>query len=170
MHLHSFEKSLASTAFHYHDYMNSLNKVQLIGNVTAVPEIRETPSGQKVATFSLATNRSWKDATGVKQDQAEYHNIVVWGNLAGIVESYVTKGKKIYAEGRLQTRSWEDQAGQKKYKTEIVCESLILLSSGGEKTEGYDSPSSSASDGSAAYTQRSNPKIEEEIHIDDIPF
>lgn len=62
--------------------MNSLNKVQLIGNVTAVPEIRETPSGQKVATFSLATNRSWKDATGAKQDQAEYHNIVVWGNLA----------------------------------------------------------------------------------------
>ncbi len=149
--------------------MNSLNKVQLIGNVTAVPEIRETPSGQKVATFSLATNRSWKDATGAKQDQAEYHNIVVWGNLAWIVESYVTKGKKIYAEGRLQTRSWEDQAGQKKYKTEIVCESLILLSSGGEKTEGYES-SWSPSDGSAAYTQRSNPKIEEEIHIDDIPF
>lgn len=150
--------------------MNSLNKVQLIGNVTAVPEIRETPSGQKVATFSLATNRSWKDATGVKQDQAEYHNIVVWGNLAGIVESYVTKGKKIYAEGRLQTRSWEDQTGQKKYKTEIVCESLILLSSGGEKTDGYDSSPAVSSDSGAAYAQRSNPKIEEEIHIDDIPF
>lgn len=95
---------------------------------------------------------------------------MVWGNLAGIVESYVTKGKKIYAEGRLQTRSWEDQTGQKKYKTEIVCESLILLSSGGEKTEGYDGVPSTSPDGAAAYTQRSNPKIEEEIHIDDIPF
>lgn len=151
--------------------MNSLNKVQLIGNVTAQPEIRETPGGQKVATFSLATNRSWKDATGARQDQAEYHNIVVWGNLAGIVESYVGKGKKLYIEGRLQTRSWEDQAGAKKYKTEIVCESLLMLSGGANDREGDDSyGSSNTSYEQPAYSQKSSPKVEEEIHIDDIPF
>lgn len=152
--------------------MNSLNKVQLIGNVTAQPEIRETPGGQKVATFSLATNRSWKDATGAKQDQAEYHNVVVWGNLAGIVESYVGKGKKVYIEGRLQTRSWEDQSGVKKYKTEIVCESLLMLSGGSsERSEGDDSYAQSSSGyEQPAHSQRSTPKVEEEIHIDDIPF
>lgn len=136
--------------------MNSLNKVQLIGNVTAQPEIRETPGGQKVATFSLATNRSWKDATGAKQDQAEYHNIVVWGNLAGIVESYIGKGKKVYIEGRLQTRSWEDQSGVKKYKTEIVGESLLMLSGGETPT--------------APKSTQASPAMADEIFIDDIPF
>jgi single-strand DNA-binding protein len=136
--------------------MNSLNKVQLIGNVTAQPEIKETPSGQKVASFSLATNRVYKDANGEKQDQAEYHNIVVWGNLAGIVESYVGKGKKVYIEGRLQTRSWEDQSGVKKYKTEIVCESLLMLSGG-------EAPSAPKSD-------KASPAMADEIFIDDIPF
>lgn len=136
--------------------MNSLNKVQLIGNVTATPEIKETPSGQKVASFSLATNRSWKDATGAKQEQAEYHNIVVWGSLAGIVESYVGKGKKLYIEGRLQTRSWEDQSGVKKYKTEIVGESLLMLSGG-------DTPT-------APKSTQASPAMADEIFIDDIPF
>lgn len=110
--------------------MNSLNKVQLIGNMTASPEIRETPNGQKVATFSIATNRSWKDATGMKQDQVEYHNIVAWRGLADIVERYTGKGKKIYIEGYLQTRSWDDQSGAKRYKTEIVADNIILLSPG----------------------------------------
>lgn len=134
--------------------MNSLNKVQLIGNVTAQPEIKETPSGQKVATFSLATNRSWKDATGAKQDQAEYHNIVVWGKLAEITEQYVTKGKKLYLEGRIQTRSWETDSG-KRYKTEIVGESLLMLS-GGETT--------------APKSTQASPAMADEIFIDDIPF
>ncbi|HRI35892.1 MAG TPA: single-stranded DNA-binding protein [bacterium] len=109
--------------------MNSLNRVQIIGNLTADPEVRETPSGQKVATVSVATNRTWKDQAGIRQEQVEYHNIVFWGRLAEIVEQYCQKGKKVYVEGRLQTRSWEDQAGVKKYRTEIVAENLILLSS-----------------------------------------
>ena len=135
--------------------MNSLNKVQLIGNVTATPEIKETPSGQKVASFSLATNRSYKDASGEKQDQAEYHNIVVWGKLAEITEQYITKGKKLYIEGRLQTRSWETDSG-KRYKTEIVGESLLMLSGGETPT--------------APKPTQASPAMADEIFIDDIPF
>ena len=135
--------------------MNSLNKVQLIGNVTATPEIKETPSGQKVASFSLATNRTYKDASGEKQDQAEYHNIVVWGKLAEITEQYITKGKKLYIEGRIQTRSWETDSG-KRYKTEIVGESLLMLSGG----ENPPAPKST----------QASPAIADEISIDDIPF
>lgn len=135
--------------------MNSLNKVQLIGNVTAQPEIKETPSGQKVASFSLATNRVYKDANGEKQDQAEYHNIVVWGKLADITEQYITKGKKLYIEGRIQTRSWDSDSG-KRYKTEIVGESLLMLSGG-------DAPSAPKSD-------KASPAMADEIFIDDIPF
>lgn len=135
--------------------MNSLNKVQLIGNVTATPEIKETPSGQKVASFSLATNRTYKDASGEKQDQAEYHNIVVWGKLADITEQYVTKGKKLYIEGRIQTRSWETDSG-KRYKTEIVGESLLMLSGG----ENPNAPKST----------QASPAMADEIFIDDIPF
>ncbi len=78
--------------------MNSLNKVQLIGNLTANPEVKETPNGQKVATFSVATNRVWKDAAGMKQEQVEFHNIVAWRGLANIAEQYLTKGKKVYVE------------------------------------------------------------------------
>jgi single-strand DNA-binding protein len=79
-------------------FMSSLNKVQLIGNLTANPEVKETPSGQKVANFSIATNRVWKDTAGAKQEQVEYHNIVAWGNIAGIIEQYVIKGQKVYIE------------------------------------------------------------------------
>ena len=135
--------------------MNSLNKVQLIGNVTAQPEIKETPSGQKVATFSLATNRVYKDSSGEKQDQAEYHNIVVWGKLADITEQYITKGKKLYLEGRIQTRSWETDSG-KRYKTEIVGESLLMLSGG-------EAPS-------VPKSEKASPAMADEIFIDDIPF
>ena len=138
-----------------HSSMNSLNKVQLIGNVTAQPEVKETPSGQSVASFSLATNRSYKDASGEKQDQAEYHNIVVWGKLADITEQYVTKGKKLYIEGRIQTRSWETDNG-KRYKTEIVGESLLMLSGG-------DTPT-------APKSVKASPAMADEIFIDDIPF
>ena len=138
-----------------HSNMNSLNKVQLIGNVTATPEIKETPSGQKVASFSLATNRSYKDANGEKQDQAEYHNIVVWGKLADITEQYITKGKKLYIEGRIQTRSWDSDNG-KRYKTEIVVESLLMLSGGEAPT--------------APKSTQASPSMADEIFIDDVPF
>ena len=78
--------------------MNSLNKVQLIGNLTAEPEVKQTPNGQYVANFSIATNRTWKDNSGMKQEQVEFHNIVIWGKLAEIVQTYLVKGQKVYIE------------------------------------------------------------------------
>ncbi|MDD2891790.1 MAG: single-stranded DNA-binding protein [Candidatus Gracilibacteria bacterium] len=149
--------------------MNSLNKVQLIGNLTATPEVKETPNGQKVANFSVATNRVWKDASGMKQEQVEFHNIVIWGSLAGIAEQYLTKGQKVYLEGRLQTRSWDDPTGAKKYKTEVVADNLIMLS--GKRDEGSDSFSQEAPEEvTPVKTKKAAPKAEEEINIEDIPF
>jgi single-strand DNA-binding protein len=108
-----------------------VNKVILIGNLGRDPEVRSTPSGQAVASFTLATNRRWRDKNGQKQEETEWHNIVVWGKQAEIAGQYLTKGKQIYLEGRLQTRSWEDRnSGEKKYRTEIVCDNFQMLSRG----------------------------------------
>ena len=107
-----------------------LNKVMLIGNLGRDPEVRSTPSGQQVATFSIATNRRWKDRDGNRQEQTEWHNIVCWGRQAEIAGQYLSKGRQIFVEGRLQTRSWDDkQTGEKKYRTEIVCDNFQMLGS-----------------------------------------
>lgn len=105
----------------------SLNKVILIGNLTRDPELRYTPSGTAVATFSLATNREWVDSTGQKQESAEFHRIVAWNKLAEICSQILTKGRKIYVEGRLQTRNWQSQDGQERQTTEIVISEMIAL-------------------------------------------
>ncbi len=152
---------------------SSLNKVQLIGNLTADPDVRETPNGQKVATFSVATNRKWKDASGMMQEAVEYHNVTAWRFLADLAEQYMNKGKKVYVEGYLQTRSWDDATtGQKRYKTEIVAENIILLSSnntGGSGSYGSDSYESSSYSAPAS-SARAKPQPEEDISIEDIPF
>jgi single-strand DNA-binding protein len=106
----------------------SLNMVQLIGNVTQDPEIRQIPSGASVCTITVATNRAWKDTQGQLQEESEFHNVVLWRGLADIAGQYVRKGTKVYIRGYLKTRSWEAQDGTKKYKTEIVGEDLLLLS------------------------------------------
>ena len=103
----------------------------LLGNLGRDPEVRQTPSGQTVASFSLATNRKWRDRDGNRQEQTEWHNIVVWGRQAEVAGQYLTKGKQIFLEGRLQTRSWEDREGKKQYRTEVVCENLKFLDSRG---------------------------------------
>ena len=108
----------------------NLNRAMLIGNLTRDPEVRTTPSGQNVASFGVATNRSWTDQSGQKQEKAEFHNIVAWGKLADICGQYLTKGKKIYVEGRLQSREWEGQDGIKRNRTEIVLENMIMLEIG----------------------------------------
>ena len=150
---------------------NSLNKVQVIGNLTAEPEIRETPNGQKVATFSVATNRKWKDASGVLQEDTEFHNCVAWRGLADIAEQYMHKGKKVYVEGYLKTRSWDDTAGVKRYKTEIVAENVILLSSPGWRDEGNSYSSSvESAPMEVEKSHKARPKPEEDITIEDIPF
>src|SRR3989339_2248606 len=105
----------------------SLNKAMIIGNLTQDPELRQTTSGQAVCSFSVATNRTWKDQSGEKQEQAEFHNVVAWAKLAEIITQYVKKGNRIFVEGRLQTRSWEGQDGVKRYRTEIVAENMVML-------------------------------------------
>ena len=150
--------------------MYSLNRAQLIGNVTADPEVRALPSGQRVANFSIATNRRYTDSAGVQQDVPEYHNIALFGKLAEIAEQYLKKWNKVYLEGRIQTRSWEDQSGQKKYKTEIVGEQMIMLTPKGT-TEGNHSHSKNTEESHdipAVHT--TIPPQEERVSIEDVPF
>ncbi|HJR42092.1 MAG TPA: single-stranded DNA-binding protein [Gemmatimonadaceae bacterium] len=110
----------------------SLNKVTLIGNLGADPEVRSTSGGNRVATFSLATSRSWNAASGEKQEKTEWHRCVVWNTktsqLADIVERYLKKGDKVYVEGRIEYRQWQDKDGQTRYSTEINVRELIMLS------------------------------------------
>jgi len=150
-----------------------LNKAQVIGNVTQDIELKQTPNGQNVTSFSIATNRSWTDASGTKQEQTEFHNIVLWGKLAEIANEYVTKGQKLYLEGRLQTRNWEAQDGSKRYRTEIVWENLIMLSRKDDSIwwSNFTPPAASAPKGKTTpAVKKSTPKPEEEISIEDIPF
>jgi single-strand DNA-binding protein len=125
----------------------SLNKVTLIGNLGSDPEVRSATGGNRVANFSLATSRSWNDASGNKQEKTEWHRCVVWNSknsqLADIVERYVKKGDKLYVEGRIEYRQWQDKDGQTKYSTEINVRELIMLGSprgGGADMEGASRP------------------------------
>ena len=117
----------------------SLNRVQLIGNLGKDPEIKYTPQGTPVAKLTIATNERFKDKAGEWQDRTEWHNVVLWQRLAEIAGEYLKKGGKVYIEGRLQTRSWDDKtSGQKKYMTEVVASDLILLGGRGEGSGGGD--------------------------------
>ena len=141
-----------------------VNKVILIGNLGRDPEVRSTPSGQPNAKFTLATNRRWRDKNGQRQEQTEWHNIVVWGKQAEIAGQYLTKGKQIYLEGRLQTRSWDDrQTGEKKYRTEVVCENFQMLGSRGGD---FEAPAAAAPATAPPYDEGGFGEPED----DDIPF
>ncbi len=107
----------------------SLNRVQLIGNLTRDPELRYTPNGTAVCSFGLATNRSWKTDSGEKHDEAEFHNIVAWNKLAELCSQFLVKGRKVFVEGRLATRTWTGQDGAARNRTEIVISDMILLDS-----------------------------------------
>ena len=148
----------------------SVNKATLIGNVGKDPEIKFLPSGQAVANLTLATSERFKDKSGEFQERTEWHNLVAYQRTAEIIRDYVKKGSKLYVEGRIQTRSWDDQqSGQKRYRTEIVVNELVLLSGRGEgESGGY-------SRGSSSYDQRPPAQADElvqstEITDDDIPF
>jgi single-strand DNA-binding protein len=146
-----------------------LNKAQVIGRITQDLELKQTPNGQSVISFSVATNRNWTDSSWVKQEQVEFHNIVLWWKLAEIAWEYLTKWKKIFIEWRLQTRTWEAQDGTKRYKTEIVWENMIMLD--GMKNENSDfSNNSSQWYNQTPAVKKTSPKQEEEISIEDIPF
>lgn len=145
----------------------NLNKAMIIGNLTRDPEVKTTPSGQNVASFSVATNRVWTNAQGQKQEAVEYHNIVAWGKLAEICGQYLNKGKKIYIEGRIQTRDWQGQDGVKRYKTEIVAENMIMLDRGGASGGQGSAPAASQSVEEQGLTEEPR---EEEIKVENIPF
>ncbi|PWB38594.1 MAG: single-stranded DNA-binding protein [Parcubacteria group bacterium] len=154
-----------------------LNKVMIIGNVVRDPELRTTPNGQNVSSFSIATNLIWKGADGSRQEKAEFHNIVAWRRLADITAQYLKKGSKVYIEGRLQTRSWDDPNGVKRYRTEIIADNMIMLdraggsNSGGnnfEQPEPVSRPAGPSASTTSAKTGSDLP--EEEISIEDIPF
>jgi single-strand DNA-binding protein len=148
----------------------SVNKVILLGNVGKDPEVKFLPSGSAVANFTLATSERFKDKSGEFQERTEWHNLVAYQRLAEIVRDYVKKGSKLYIEGRIQTRSWDDKDGQKKYRTEIVVNDLVLLSGRGEGGEsgGYSKSSSSYDQRPPAHTDDLVQSTE--ITDDDIPF
>ena len=108
--------------------MNSLNQAQIIGNVTRDVELRTTQAGQVVCTIGVATNRSWTNTAGARQEEVEFHNVVCWGKLAELADQLLRKGAKVYFAGRLQTRSWDDDSGVKHFRTEIIAEDMIVLS------------------------------------------
>jgi len=147
-----------------------LNKAIVIGNITRDPEIKALPSGIKVATFSVATNRVWKDKNGAKQENVDYHNVVVFGRQAEVVGQYMKKGSSILVEGRMQTRSWDDAAGVKKYRTEIVADRIQFgPRAAGTTGGGYSVPASAPDeDNKKALDTIEYP--EEEINPEDIPF
>ena len=106
-----------------------LNKVMLIGNLGRNPEMRYTPSGKPVTSFSMASSRSWVSSDGERREETEWFNVVAWGNLAEICNQHLAKGQQVYIEGRLQTRSWEDNNGQRHFRTEVVANEMIILGS-----------------------------------------
>ncbi|MDO8676748.1 MAG: single-stranded DNA-binding protein [Candidatus Azambacteria bacterium] len=141
----------------------NLNKVFILGNLTRDPELRQTATGQNVATFGVATNRIWSNQSG-KQTQTEFHNVVVWGRLAEIAHQYLGKGRLVFVEGRLTTRTWQDQSGQKRNRTEIVGENLQL----GPRLQN----ASQASDFNKTQISRTEEMIAEtlpEVQLDDVP-
>lgn len=145
----------------------NLNKAFVLGRLTRDPDSRNLPSGQPVASFGLATDRFFTDKNGQKQQQVEFHNIVLFGKLAEIASQYLSKGSLVLIEGRLQTRNWQDSAGIKKYRTEIVAQSLQL----GPKAAGKTAPLVGAPEQKPPSRQEEIPIIEEEeIDIKDIPL
>lgn len=158
-----------------------LNRAQLIGNVTRDPESRTTPTGQNVCSFSIATNSQWTDAQGQKQTRAEFHNIVAWGKLADICSQYLAKGRRVFLEGRLQTREYTTQDGQKRSRTEITADNMIILDRA--PAGGVAAMRSAAPAGEMPSNEPSVVPIgpdnamdkglgapEQEIRIEDIPF
>lgn len=145
----------------------------LIGRVTQDPEVRTTPSGIAVTSFGLATNLYWNDQQGQRQEKVEFHNIVAWRKLAEICGQYLNKGSRIYLEGRLQTSSWDDQSGNKKYRTEVIADNMIMLD---RKSDSAPRQSAQTYREEQPYSppakviHQENQSSEEEISVEDIPF
>lgn len=144
-----------------------LNKAMIIGRLTRDPELRNTPSGQSVASFSVATNLVWTDQSGQKQEKVEFHNIVAWRKLAEICGQYLKKGSKVYLEGRLQTRDWVGQQDNvKHYRTEIIADNMIMLDRAGGSDQSFQpqAPSNNQTPSNDA------PPYDDDIKVENIPF
>ncbi|CAN5158818.1 single-stranded DNA-binding protein [soil metagenome] len=157
----------------------SLNRVQLIGNMTKDPELRYTPSGTAVCTFSIATNRSWTTDSGEKHDETDFHRIVAWRKLAELCSQFLVKGRKVYVEGRLSTRTWTGQDGTQTLSTEVVIDDMILLDSKGAGAPAGPREDSPEPSKEAAPVKKQVPAelvheevgpVEEDITPEDIPF
>lgn len=149
--------------------MGSVNKVILVGNLGRDAELRYTPGGAAVATLNMATTEVWNDKGGQRQEKTEWHRIVLWGKSAESLAEYLTKGKQIYIEGRLQTRQWDDKDGNKRYTTEIRGDKVVLLG-GGSGGGGGRSGGSADRGGEHMPGQAPGPDMSEPLTDDDIPF
>lgn len=148
----------------------NLNKAMVIGNLTRDPEMRTTPQGTSVCSFSVATSFIWTDQAGQKQERTEFHNIVAWRKLAEICGQYLKKGSKVYIEGRLQTRDWLGQDGSKKYRTEIIAENMIMLDRAGSGATRSNTNVSETIPAPSEGGTSSDEVVEEEVKVEDIPF
>ena len=150
-----------------------LNKVFILGRLTADPQLRQTSGGQSVVNFSVATNRVWVDKSGTKKEDAEFHNVVLWGRNAEIASQFLAKGRLVLIEGRLQTRSWEDKQGQKRKVTEIIGERIQLGPRGVGGTSQFSENRPPAEQNNQSISKEELPVInteEEEIKPEDLPF
>ena len=154
--------------------MGSVNKVILVGNLGRDAELRYTPGGAAVATLNLATTETWKDKEGQKKEDTQWHRVILWGKTAETLQDYLTKGKQIYVEGKLQTRKWKDKDGVEKYTTEVKGDRVVLLSGGrGARGEGGGSERGSRSTGGGGHDDGMNQAEgpgSVELTDDDIPF
>lgn len=148
--------------------MGSVNKVILVGNLGRDAELRYTPGGAPVATLNMATTEVWNDKGGQRQEKTEWHRVVLWGKTAESLNEYLTKGKQIYVEGRLQTRKWQDKDGQDKYTTEIRGDRVVLLGGGGGG--GGRQQSRAAAGAGGGVEDHMGEPVGAEITDDDIPF
>jgi single-strand DNA-binding protein len=154
-----------------------LNRATILGRLTQDPELRSTPSGRSVANMTVATNRVWTDDDGEQQERTEFHNCVIWGKLAEIAGQYLSKGRRVYCEGRLQTRDWTGDDGVKRYRTEIVVNNLIMLGGtqqeGGSQGQRQPPPQQTPQQQGQSQNQGGGSpgqQEEEEIEVEDIPF
>ena len=154
--------------------MGSVNKVILVGNLGRDAELRYTPGGAAVATLNMATTEVWNDKAGQKQEKTEWHRVILWGKSAESLSEYLTKGKQIYVEGRLQTRQWDDKDGNKRYTTEIRGDRIVLLGGGGRGASGAGgggvARSSGGDDTGGSHGSGPSPDVSEPLTDDDIPF
>ncbi len=157
----------------------SLNKVQLIGNLGADPEVRSTAGGQRVATLSVATSRQWNNAAGERQEKTEWHRVVLWNSrisqLADIAEKYLKKGDRVYVEGRIEYRTWEDREGKTRYSTEVNAREMIMLSARGGSADDAPAPSRARAAQPAANAGAKTESYEDfpeslDEEEDDLPF